>query len=214
MPTAAVILAGCGYLDGAEIREAVLTLLALDRQGVAVRIFAPDIPQTHVVNHLTQAIEPGARNVLVEAARIARSQISPLSALDPAEFDLLVCPGGFGVAKNLSRLAFGEAEVLSEFANVLRDFHSAGKPICAICIAPAVVVTALRVGTVTIGEDPGTAAHIEAVGGTHVPRPVSGILVDRDNRIVTTPAYMYGDARIADVADGIESAVDATLELL
>lgn len=39
----AVILSGCGYLDGSEINEAVLTLLYLDQAGADVQSFAPNI---------------------------------------------------------------------------------------------------------------------------------------------------------------------------
>ena len=214
MPTAAVVLAGCGYLDGSEIRESVLALLALDRAGVTVSCFAPDIAQYNVVDHLAQKPTMETRNVLVEAARLARSQVQPLSALDPAQFDMLVCPGGFGVAKNLSDLAFGGSTVLPAFAEVLRAFHDARKPICAICIAPAVVVAALGCGKVTIGHDAGTAAGIVGNGGQHDDQPVTGFTVDPEHRLVTTPAYMIHDACIADVSTGIDGAVRAAVGLV
>lgn len=213
MKRAALILSGSGYLDGAEIREAVLALLALDEAGAHVTIFAPDVAQHHVVNHLTGEVDPSPRNVLVEAARIARGKARPLRDLDPAQFDLLVCPGGYGVAKTLSSLAFGKPEVLPDFARVLQAFAAAAKPICAICIAPAVLVTALKYGRVTIGNDAGTAAHIVAMGGAHETQAVTGVTVDADHKLVTTPAYMYDDAAIADVAKGIRLAVYAALEL-
>ena len=41
------------------------------------------------------------RNVLVESARIARGNISPLSTLSATSYDAVVFPGGFGAAKNL-----------------------------------------------------------------------------------------------------------------
>jgi enhancing lycopene biosynthesis protein 2 len=41
------------------------------------------------------------RNVMVEAARIARGQVEPLSSLNADGADAVVFPGGFGVAKNL-----------------------------------------------------------------------------------------------------------------
>lgn len=34
MAKVAVVLSGCGYLDGSEIHETVLTILALEKQGV------------------------------------------------------------------------------------------------------------------------------------------------------------------------------------
>lgn len=213
--TAAVVLSGCGHMDGAEVRESVLALLALDRAGVVVQCFAPDIPQAHVVNHLTGQVEPGTRNVLAEAARIARGRVKPLSDLVAAEFDMLVCPGGFGAAKNLSNLATAGADavLIAEFLSVIRSFRSLNRPICVICIAPAVLVAGLGEGEVTIGDDPGTAGVIFSLGGTHVKAPVTACHVDRVHRIVSTPAYMYANARVADVAQGIDAAIGATVEL-
>lgn len=216
MKNVAVVLSGCGYLDGAEIREAVITLLALDRAGARYQCAAPDVPQHHVVNHLTGEVVPGeTRNVLVEAARIARGQVVPLSAIRAADYDALFLPGGYGAAKNLSTVAFDgpAAKVDPELARVCREFRAAGKPIGAVCIAPAVLVRALGEGEVTIGDDPGTAGAIVAMGGSHVACPVDRPHVDHARKIVTAPAYMYGDASISGVAAGIEAAVAATLEL-
>ena len=208
-----VVLSGCGFLDGAEIQEAVITLLAFDRAGAVVVCAAPDKPQYHVVDHRTQEVVPGeTRNVLTEAARIARGAVVPLSSVYAEHFDALFLPGGFGAAKNLSTVAFdgAYAKVDPDVARVIREFRAAGKPIGAVCIAPAVVIAALREGMVTLGADPGP---IPAMGGSHVACPVTELLVDHERKIVTAPAYMYGDARISKVAEGIEKAVTATLEL-
>jgi enhancing lycopene biosynthesis protein 2 len=212
----AVVLAGCGYLDGAEIAEAVLSLLALDRAGAAVQCAAPDKPQHHVIDHVTGEPTGETRNVLTEAARIARGRIVGLSEIRAADFDAVFLPGGFGAAKNLSTVAFdgAKATVDPEVARVLREFRAAGKPIGAVCIAPAVVVAVLREGTVTIGDDADTAAAIVAMGGTNIACTVSEVHVDRTRRIVSAPAYMYGDARITNVAAGIDKAVAAMLELV
>lgn len=212
----AVVLSGAGHLDGAELHEAVLTLLALDRAGAAVQCAAPDKAQLHVVDHLTGQPVPGeTRNVLHEAARVARGRVVPLGAIRAADFDAVFLPGGYGAAKNLSTVAIDgpNARVDAELARVLKEFRAAGKPIGAVCIAPAVLVAALREGEVTIGDDEGTAAAIRAMGGSHFACPVTEMHVDRERKIVTAPAYMYGDARIADVAAGIDKAVAATLEL-
>lgn len=210
----AVVLSGCGFLDGSEIQEAVISLLALDRAGAQVQCAAPDKPQMHVVDHRTMQPTAESRNVLTEAARIARGRIVPLSQIHAADFDALFLPGGYGAAKNLSTVAVDgpKAQVDPELSRVLREFRAAGKPIGAVCIAPAVLTAALHEGEVTIGDDAGTAAVIEAMGGQHVSCPVTEMHVDRARRIVTAPAYMF-EARIADVAAGIEKAVSATLEL-
>ena len=211
----AVVLAGCGYLDGAEINEAVISLLALNRAGARVQVFAPDMPQLHVVDHTTGAVVEGTRNVLTESARIVRGQVLPLARLSVDDFDAIFLPGGFGVAKNLSTFATRGAEgaVEPDLAAALRAFRAAGKPIGAVCIAPAVVVMALGEGQVTIGTQPGPAAAIEALGGAHTVCPVHEVLVDRERRIATAPAFME-EAQLGDVAAGIERAVAATLELV
>ncbi len=215
-PRVAVVLSGCGYLDGSEINEVVIALLALNRAGARVRCFAPTGPQMHVVDHLTGQPEPGAtRDVLHESARITRGKVEPLSSLASPDFEAIFLPGGFGAAKNLSTFATQgpKGAVLPELAAVLRQFRQAGKPIGAVCIAPAVVVMALGEGEVTIGQDSGTAAAIEALGGRHQVCPVQSAHIDAERRIVTAPAFME-HAQLAQVADGIEAAVAATLSLV
>src|SRR5512140_2970369 len=157
-PRVGVLLAGCGVYDGAEIHEAVLTLLALDRAGAEAVCLAPDVPQKNVVNHLTgQVAEGETRNVLVESARVARGGIRTLAGFDPSTLDALVLPGGFGAAKNLCDFAFAGADctVHPEVARVIQAVHAAGRPIGAVCIAP--VILARLLGTekprVTIGTD-------------------------------------------------------------
>ena len=208
----AVILAGCGYLDGAEIREAVLTLLALDMEGVNYKIFAPNKVQHHVVNHLTgEASSDEKRNVLVESARIARGQISELSELDPKEFDSLLMPGGFGAAKNLSNFAFkgSEGKLDNDVKRVITSFHESKKAIGAICISPALLALALgnKKPTLTIGNDEGTATELNKLGAQHTNTTPNEIAVDKENLIVTTPAYMYDDANLKDIFSGIHSLV-------
>lgn len=212
-----VVLGGCGFKDGAEVHESVLTLLALDRAGAEVHCFAPDMPQAQVVNHLTGQAEASARNVLVESARIARGAIRDVAQADPSRLDALVLPGGFGAALNLSTFATqGEqAQVEPGTARLVQAMHAAGKPIGAICIAPALVALLLGAEhpTLTIGHDRGTAARLEACGAQHEDCPVDGIVVDRQRRIVSTPAYMLGPS-IRQVAAGIEQCVAAVLAMV
>jgi len=211
-----VVLSGCGHLDGSEIHEAVLTLLALDRAGAEVVCLAPNIEQKSVVNHLTQHPTESLRNVLEESARIARGNVWDVAEIDASELDALVLPGGYGAAKNLCDFAAqgAEAKVQAGVRKLVREMHAARKPIGAWCIAPSVLAAALKEAhvTLTIGEDPGTARLLESMGATHVVCPVDEMRVDEVNRIVTTPAYMY-DARIGEVASGIEKAVAQLLAL-
>lgn len=211
----AVILSGCGFKDGGEIYEATLTLLALDEADAVVQCFAPDMPQLHVVNHLTGEEMPESRNVLVEAARLARGHIKPVTEARVADFDALVIPGGFGAAKNLCNFAVkgSDMTVQPDVLAFARGMNAAGKPVGLVCIAPAMAPAIGGVGTqYTIGNDAGTAAAINVMGGKHVECAVDECVVDREHKIVTTPAYMY-PARIRDARAGIKKLVAAVLDL-
>ena len=208
----AIILSGCGVYDGAEIHESTMTMLAISRNGGSYTIFAPDVKQHHVVNHLTGEEMDESRNVLVEAARIARGNIHSLDKYDYNDFDALILPGGFGVAKNLSTYAFDgpDCKVDKVVEKIIRDTHAAGKPIGALCISPVLIAKILGEVDVTIGGDEATASHIEALGAVHIPAGKREIVIDTKNRIVTSPCYML-DASIADIAEGAENVVKAIM---
>ncbi|MBL8858931.1 MAG: isoprenoid biosynthesis glyoxalase ElbB [Planctomycetes bacterium] len=218
MVKVAVVLSGCGYLDGSEIHESVLTLLALDRAGAVVTCLAPDVAQSSVIDHVNKEPANEKRNVLVESARIARGKIADVARAKAADFDAVVLPGGYGAAKNLCNFAVkgAAAEVEPAVARFLREAFHAKKPIGAWCIAPATVAAALRdekAGLkLTIGSDPATASALQAMGAKHVTCPVDEARTDDVHRIVSTPAYMC-DARIAEVAAGIDIAVAALLKM-
>ena len=216
----AVLLAGCGHLDGAEVREAVLTLLALDQHGAAFQCIAPNADQFHVVNHATGQPEPGAvRNILEESSRIARvGQCLDLAQAKVADYDALVMPGGFGVAKNHCTFAFkgAEGDVRPDVAAFVRGFFDAKKPVGAICIAPALVALTLagRTSTeLTLGNDAGCAAAVTQLGQHHRDTPSAReVVIDEANKLVTTAAYMFDDARLSDVWVGIERCVAEVLK--
>lgn len=218
MKKVAVVLSGCGVFDGAEIHESVITLLALDRQGAEVHIFAPNVPQMHVINHLTQQPTDETRNVLVESARIARGEIKDLAEADINDFDAAIFPGGFGAAKNLCDFAVKgpDCTVNPTVEKFITDGLRAGKTMGFVCIAPALL--AKVAGNIdlhpdlTIGTDTGTAAAVEKMGGHHINCPVRDFVVDEKNKLVSTPAYMLGQ-RISEVAEGIEKVVNKVLEL-
>jgi enhancing lycopene biosynthesis protein 2 len=213
MKTIGVILSGCGYQDGAEIREAVLSLLYLDQYlpDAQVRILAPNIDQLHVINHLNGTETPEKRNLLQEAARIARGKIEDISKVNPSDFDGMVIPGGYGVAKNLSTFAFkgAEGEVLPVIKNFLVHVHENKKPMVGICIAPAMLALILgeKAPLLTIGSDEATAEEIKKTGARHERTSPSQSIVDTKLKIVTTPAYMYDDAPLREIAKGIEEAI-------
>ncbi len=215
-----VILSGCGVYDGSEIHEAVITLLAIDRAGAEAVCMAPDIPQLHVINHLTgEPVEGESRNVLIESARIARGNIKDLATVQITDIDALILPGGFGAAKNLCDFAVAgpECSVNSDVARLIKEMYAAKKPIAAVCIAPVVLSKVLGSDKVshqlTIGTDQETAEALNAMGSEHISCPVEEFVIDRENRLVTSPAYMLA-GRISEAAEGIEKTVKALIGLI
>jgi enhancing lycopene biosynthesis protein 2 len=211
-----VLLAGCGVYDGSEIHEAVITLLGLHRAGVEAICMAPNVEQHHVINHLTGEVAEGeTRNVLVEAARIARGEVKDLAGVGADDLDALIIPGGFGAAKNLSRFAIEgpEGPVNEDVRRIILEITEAGKPLGLICIAPAIGAQVLGdLGLeVTIGNDAKTAAAVEQTGARHVICSVKGVHVDSHRKIISTPAYMLGPG-IGDVAKGIDLLVETVVE--
>ena len=211
----AVVLSGCGVYDGAEIHEAVLTLLAIVKNGCSYQIFAPDIVQHHVINHFTGNVTDETRNVLVESARIARGNILPLSAFNANAFDALIFPGGFGCAKNLSTYAFDGADctVNTDVEKAVKAMVSANKPIGALCIAPVILAKILKTVEVTIGNDEQTAIDIEKMGAFHHTCNHAEVIKDAKLKIFTTPCYML-DADIVQIAQGAENIVSAMIKSL
>ncbi len=211
----AVILSGCGVFDGSEIHEATLTLYAIIKHGAEYEIFAPDITQHHVINHITGESMNESRNVLVESARIARGKIKSLSEFKSLDFDALIFPGGFGAAKNLSTFAFDGVNftINPEVEKVVRDMVNSGKPVGALCISPVLLAKVLDNVKLTIGNDPDTAKAVETMGAIHKNTTHGEVVVDERYKTVTTPCYML-DADIVQIGDGAENVVKAMLEML
>jgi enhancing lycopene biosynthesis protein 2 len=212
-----VVLSGCGVMDGSEIHEAVLTLYFLDKQGAEVVFMAPDL-SFKAVDHLSGRETGEMRNVLVESARIARGKIRDIKEVKAAELDALILPGGFGAAKNLCDFASKGAGAAPhpEVARLVKEMHQFKKPIGAVCISPALIASIFK-GTsitplLTIGTDSSTAEALEKMNARHEPHSVHEISVDRENKIVSTPAYMLGQ-RISEVGSGIEKLVSEVLSL-
>jgi enhancing lycopene biosynthesis protein 2 len=211
----AVILAGCGVYDGSEIHEATLSLYAIKKQGADYEIFAPDIDQHHVINHITGEEIAQKRNVLVESARIARGKIKPLSEFSAEAFDAILFPGGFGAAKNLCTFAFDgpNCKVNSDVEKAVKAMHQAGKPIGALCISPVMIASILGDVELTIGQDKETSAAIEMMGATHKQASHGEVIIDTRHNVFTTPCYML-DADIKQIGDGAENIVRVILKSL
>ena len=211
----AVVLAGNGVFDGAEIHEATLTLLAIQKQGAEYTLFAPDIEQHHVINHLTGKEMNETRNVLVESARIARGQISNLNTFNARDFDALIFPGGFGVAKNLCTWAFDgpDCSVNADVEKAIKDMVSLKKPIGALCISPVLLAKVLGNVEITIGADKNDATAVEKTGAKHIITGHGEVIRDPNQAVFTTPCYML-DANIVQIAEGAENIVKAILKEL
>ncbi len=211
----AIVLSGCGNKDGSEIHESVSLIIHLSQLDAEVQFFAPDQNFT-VVNFLTGEKLSEARNVMIESARISRSQMRPLKELAAKDFDGLALPGGSGAAINLSNWASAGAQckVIPELEKAIIDFHKESKPIAAICIAPTLVARVLgkHKVTLTIGDDSKTIAEIKKTGAIHEICPVDDFVSDREHKIITTPAYMY-DAKPHQVFKGIGGLAQELVEM-
>jgi enhancing lycopene biosynthesis protein 2 len=212
----AVVLAGCGRKDGSEINEAITLLLSIEQHHCEYQCFAPNRPQTEVVDHLTEKAVKEERNILTEAARLARSKILPIEEYKAEDYDGLLFSGGYGVAKNLCNYAYkgADMEVQPDVARVIIETREANKPIGAMCIAPVMLAKLLPGVCVTLGSE-GTpdADNIRKMGAFHVQTEHGDVCADNELLVFTTPAYML-DATLKDVYDGAYNLIEAILESL
>ena len=215
MKKIAVILSGCGVFDGAEIHEATLAMLAIKPPGYNYQIFAPDVQQTDTVNHHTGQESQEKRNVLVESARIARGKALPLDQFNPEQYDALIIPGGFGAAKNLCNFVSQGAAftVIPQLEKALKHMNRLGKPIGAICIAPVILAKVFPGSQVTVGTKGQASEIIEQIGSIHTETTHAQIVIDHQNKLVSTPCYML-DADITQIAQGTSKLVEAIIKLI
>ncbi len=217
---AGVLLSGSGVMDGSEIHEAVLTLLHLDKKSAEIICMAPDDKQSRIVNHSSnEIIYDEKRNMLIESARIARGDIKDLAAINADDIDTLILPGGFGAAVNLCSFAVdGPAcTVRPDVEKLINELIDAKKPVGALCIAPTLIARVLGKrgikSKLTIGNDPDTAEAINKMGAVHMDCPVNKAVIDKEYKIVTSPAYMLAKS-IKDVDDSASALVEGILDLL
>lgn len=211
----AVVLSGCGVFDGSEIHEATLSLLAIAKKGCSYVVFAPDIEQHHVINHISGEEMDETRNVLVESARIARGNIHELKKFRAEEFDGLLFPGGFGAAKNLSSWAFdgAAASVLPEVETAIRHMVDLKKPVGALCISPVILARIFGEVDLTIGGDESTIDALESLGANHVYTNHGEVVIDEEHKLFSTPCYML-EASIDQIAEGANNIVDAMIKMM
>lgn len=210
-----VLLAGSGAKDGSEIREAVLTLTAIEKAGLSYQCTAPNKAQSDVINFIDDSTLDESRNILIESARIARGDILDLANVKMDEYCALAIPGGFGVAKNLCTFAAEgpQASIDPDAKRIIQESFTAGKPILAICIAPALVALALqdlKPGIkLTLGQDKEPMEALKAMLAEPCACPTNEFTIDEENKIISTPAYMHGDSSLVELDEGISKAVEA-----
>lgn len=222
-----VLLSGCGVYDGAEIHESVLTLLAIEEVGAEAVCLAVNKNQHHVMNHLTGKEMPENRNMMVEAARIARGAIHDVSTYNFSQVDALVIPGGFGSAKNFSSWAFDgpSATILPEMKSLIQQFISKKKPIAALCVSPVVIALAMSDSgqhpTMTLGSNlektsydiQAFSAGMEQTGVKTEMKTIREISVDEKLKIVSAPCYMM-EASVLEIKNNISQAIRALIKLV
>ena len=214
MKKVAVILAGCGTRDGSEINETVTLLLALDQHNIEYQAFAPDENQYEVDNHVTGQCTMEKRNMMVEAARIVRGNILPITKFNANDYDALLFPGGTGTAKNIFTYAIDgiDFKVNKEVEKAIKDIHAQGKPIGAMCIAPLMVAKVLGNVNVTMGSgNCRQAKELPMIGCKHTETTHGGVAIDKENKIYSTPCFML-DARLKDVYQGAWNLVEAMIK--
>lgn len=217
-----VLLSGAGVYDGAEIHEAVITLLEIQRLGYEPVCIGIDALQYHVINHIDGKEIAQKRNMLEEAARIARGQIQDINTIVPADIDALVIPGGFGSAKNFSSWAFDgpKGTLRPDVKLLLVNMYNVGKPIVALCVSPVLialafegmqVATQLTIGS-TVCPSPYQIADfqqgLQANGVSTVECSIDEICIDHTNRIITAPCYML-EASLPQLQANIAKALAA-----
>ena len=222
-----ILLSGCGVYDGAEIQEATMAMLAITEAGHDYICIAVDKNQHHVINHLTGAEMDESRNMMVEAARIARGDVTEINSVAPADIDALVIPGGFGSAKSLSKWAFlgADGEIMDDVKLLIVNMVNVGKPVCALCVSPVLIAKALEDSdihpTITLGTDkegspydiPEFHAGVESIGAVAEMKSVREVTVDVPNKIVTAPCYMM-DATILEIRNNAKQAIEETIKLM
>ena len=221
---AALILSGCGHMDGTEITEAVSLNISLQEAGFEVSFFAPDRLQADTVNHITHTEQTDTRNILIESARIARGAIDSLEKLNVSEYEAIVLAGGLGAVKNFTNFLNegGNASLKPDIGRVLAEALTHKKVLVGICVAPLMLAMAVKEagGTgqqITFGtreQSMDLLSAIEPWGVVHIEKPIDQCQVDPHYRLVTAAAYMYDEATTLEVFASARAAVKGLCSLL
>lgn len=211
----AIILSGCGQHDGSETHETILTLLAMDQQGVKWDAYAPDIISSRIINHVNEEVMlDERRSVLKESARLTRGNIKPLSELNVPDYDAIVFPGGIGAVTVLcdwyskkNQFTFNH-----DVDFVIKSAVKANTPMGFICIAPMMITKIYQDAIFTIGNDTNLAHEIEKSGNKHENCRASDVIVDKKHKLVSTPANMVAQS-IDEVYKGIYKLIQELVSI-
>lgn len=211
-----IILSGCGYLDGSEINEVVLTQLALDRYGINYKGISLNKVSHDIVCHLTGKKENINRNILQESARILRGNVVNIEEVNIDDYDGFIIPGGFGSAKNLCSFAIDKDSYTVEqnIYNFIKEAIFLKKSLGFMCISPVIIPLLYPNGVkMTIGSDEEIARVVTNLGAEHIVCKVDEICYDKRYNVISTPAYMV-DESIYKVSKGIDRLVKVLVETL
>lgn len=199
----AMILSGCGGMDGTESHEAIALMIAIKQIGAEYMCFAINENQKYVIhaNQETGIRQPREekRNMLIEAGRLNHGAVHDLKKLIVNQFDGLVLPGGYGTGTSLSNFIICNGKtceknmdykVRDEIKNIVQGFHEQRKPIFAGCMAPIMINGSLT--GVKIMTDVGfyTKNAIEKKGNIYQVCKAGEVCIDEENKIITAPFYM------------------------
>ena len=111
----------------------------------------------------------------------------------------------------------------SDVSNIISSFHSAGKPIALCCIAPILAAKVLgsKHPTLTLGncgsEDDwpyqGAIEAAKSFGANMEMKNVDEVCVDLENKIVTTPAFMF-NGKFHQIQDGVSAMINELLKIV
>ncbi|GAA5100049.1 isoprenoid biosynthesis glyoxalase ElbB [Wohlfahrtiimonas larvae] len=219
----AFFLSGSGYLDGSEITEATSLIIALSKHNISVDFFAPNRPQTNAVNHLNGQAVDETRNILVESARIARGKISAMNEFNATAYDAVILPGGFGAVKNFTTfLEDGiNGSLQADIKKALSDTITHNKWIVGICAAPLVIALAMRDAEknamLTFGQSDSATDFLPALNAwkiKHIETKINEHCIDKENKIITSGAYMFHDAKPYDIYICSDFVIETLLKQL
>jgi enhancing lycopene biosynthesis protein 2 len=213
-----VVLAGCGFLDGSDIRESVLTLYFAEKRGYRVIFSAPDFCQKEVVDHRTREVISQEREILNECARI-NGDIREINEIKGDKISALILTGGQGIVKNFTEMD-QEGNLLKvnpQIKKIIREIFRRKKPIGGCGLASLLIAGSLKdilesPLTLTTGNDAKVIQKLEGLGVNHVVAKPSEAVIDEEHKTVTTPGHL-GQSRTKDFAPGIENMVSGIIEL-